>query len=68
MNKLAERLKYLRNEKGLSQKELANLLNVSQPAIAKWEAGTREPSLNDLIALADVFNETTDFLLGRKEI
>lgn len=67
MNKLAERLKHVRKEKGLSQNALAKLLNVTQPAVAKWESGTREPSLDDLISLANVLGETTDFLLGRKD-
>lgn len=67
MNKLAEQLKRVRNEKGLSQKALAKLLNVTQPAVAKWESGTREPSLDDLIRIADILGETIDFLLGRKD-
>lgn len=67
MNKLAEQLKRVRNEKGLSQKALAKLLNVTQPAVAKWESGTREPSLDDLIKIADILGETIDFLLGRKD-
>lgn len=67
MNKLAERLKTIRKAKGLSQKDLSRLLNVSQPAIAKWESGSREPCLDDLIKLADILGESTDFLLGRKD-
>ena len=67
MNKLAERLKQTRKVKGLSQKEMAKLINVSQSTIAKWESGTREPSLDDLILLANLLGESTDFLLGRSD-
>lgn len=67
MNKLAERLKQTRKVKGLSQKEMAKLINVSQSTIAKWESGTREPSLDDLILLANILGESTDFLLGRSD-
>lgn len=59
-----DRLKELRIESGLSQMALANKLNLSQSAIAKWELGKTEPTSSAIIAVAKFFNETTDYLLG----
>lgn len=60
----AERLKELRNEKGKSQKELANELNFSIPTLSHWECGYQEPSYKDLISLCRYFEVSTDYLLG----
>ena len=62
--KFKERLKELRIEKGLSQMQLANILNISQSAIAKWELGKTEPTASAIIAIAKFFEETTDYILG----
>ena len=64
MNKLSIRLKELREEKGLTQSELAKALNYTQTTIARWEAGNRSPNLDCLTALAKFFDCTTDYLLG----
>lgn len=61
-------LKQLRQDKGVSQKEVAKALNVSDDSIYNWEKGRSEPSINELINLADYFNVTVDFLIGRVEI
>lgn len=61
-------LKQLRKDKGVSQKEIAKALNVSDDSIYNWEKGRSEPSINELINLADYFNVTVDFLIGRVEI
>ena len=58
------RLKELRTAKGLSQMQLAKLLDISQSAIAKWELGKTEPTASAIIILAKFFNETTDYILG----
>ena len=63
-NKFNEKLKELRNELKLLQKQLASDLGVTQACIGKWETGDREPSLDDLIKIAKYFNVTTDYLLG----
>ena len=63
-NKFAERLKELREEKGLSQTELGRVLNFSQATIAKWEAGTREPNLDNVMYIAKFYNVIIDYLLG----
>lgn len=62
--KFGERLKELRIANNLSQMQLANILNISQSAIAKWELGKTEPTASAIIAIAKCFNETTDYILG----
>lgn len=61
------RLKALRTDKGLSQKEMAEYLGISQPAYANYERQAREADYETLKKLADYFNVTTDYLLGREE-
>ena len=61
---ISERIKDLRIENGLSQMQLAKLLNMSQSAVAKWELGKTEPTASAIILLAKFFNESADFLLG----
>lgn len=58
------RLKKLRLEKGLSQKELATKLNVSQNAIHNWENGKREPNMGTLWHIAYFFDVSASYLLG----
>ena len=60
-------IKELRAEKGLSQAELAKKINVSQKAIDYWERGVNEPKASYIVALADFFDVSADYLLGRKE-
>jgi len=59
-----ERIKQLRLESGLTQTQLADEVGFSQSAIAAWEAGERVPSADAIIALANYFEVTTDYLLG----
>ncbi len=63
---LAENLKYLRKEKKLSQNALANVLKVSDGAVAMWETQKREPDLETLIAIADYFEVNLEDLVRRK--
>lgn len=67
MNKFSERLKDLRNEKGISRAELADRLNVSVRLIAYWENGQRECGFDMLLALSEIFCTSTDYLLGKSE-
>lgn len=62
--KLKERLAALRQEKGLSQVELAERLNVTRQAISKWETGTAVPSIDNLIGLSRLYGISLDDLLG----
>ncbi|HIE12145.1 MAG TPA: XRE family transcriptional regulator [Desulfotomaculum sp.] len=65
MEPLGERLAALRREKGLSQAELAKLLNMGQSTIAMYERTRRTPDPTTLKRLADFFNVSVDYLLGR---
>ena len=63
---LGERLKALRTENHLRQDQVARLVNVEKSSISMYETGVRQPSYITLVRLADVFNVSTDYLLGRK--
>ncbi len=67
MNNFNNVLKSLRLEKGISRKELGATLNVSERLISYWENGDRECSFNMLIKIADYFDVSLDYLLGRKD-
>ena len=58
------RLKELRIANNLSQMQLANILGISQSAIAKWELGKTEPTASAIIIVAKYFNESADYILG----
>ena len=62
---VVDRLKKLRALKKLSQKDFAQALKVSQQTVASWESGRTEPSHNALNEIADYFNVSADYLLGR---
>lgn len=59
-----ERLKYLRNEKGIGQNLLAKQLQLSNASISYWETGKQEPSAEVIFKLAEYFNVSADYLLG----
>nr|MBR6778424.1 helix-turn-helix transcriptional regulator [Clostridia bacterium] len=62
---LAENLKYLRKLKNIGQAELAQALNVSVKTVSHWETAYTEPSIAQLIQLADFFDVSIDELVGR---
>ena len=62
---LGERLRKLRIENHLRQDQVARLVNVEKSSISMYETGMRQPSYATLVRLANVFNVTTDYLLGR---
>ena len=64
MSNFSERLKDLRIDENLSQRKLAKKTGFSQPAIARWEAGSHIPNIDVAITFAKFFNVTTDYLLG----
>lgn len=55
----------LRMEMGLKQKKLSKMLHISQSNLCNYENGVYRPGLDTLCRLADIFNVTTDYLLGR---
>ena len=57
-------MSYLREKAGLKQKEVSRALNVDRTAISKWETGESLPRAERLIKLAELYNCTTDELLG----
>ena len=59
-----ERLKELRIEQNLSQGELAKLTNLNQSTITRYENGERTPNMFGLIALANFFKVSIDYLVG----
>lgn len=63
-----ERLKSLRKEAGLTQKEIAKKLQISQPQYARTENGGRKPNGETLEKFATFFNVSVDYLLGKTDI
>jgi transcriptional regulator with XRE-family HTH domain len=68
LSKFPLRIKQLREEKDLTQKDLAQLLKSSPSKISMWERGERDPVSEDLAQIAKYFNVTTDYLLGISDI
>ena len=65
MAKFGEILSELRQNYGMTQKELAKVLYVSDGTISNYENGVHYPDVEKLMDIADFFNVTTDYLLGR---
>lgn len=61
------RLQILRKSKRLTQDELASRLGVNRGTYANYERGHRQPDFETLVKIADYFDVTTDYLLGRNE-
>ena len=64
---LGEKIQISRKKKGMSQEDLANVLNVSRQAVQKWESGVSNPELNKVIELGRVLDVSLDWLLGEKD-
>lgn len=67
MTTFAKRLKELRLENNYSQNKVATHLGIRQQSYVRYENGTGEPSLEMLVALARLYNVSTDYLLGLTE-
>ncbi len=65
---LTDRLETLRIDRGMTKKEVAEHLKIDQSTYGKYELGKREPDADTLAKLADLFDTTTDYLLGRSNI
>ena len=57
-------IKRLRKERNLTQEELAEQLNISAPAVSKWETDTTSPDISQIVPLSRVFGVSTDVLFG----
>ena len=64
MYEIKFRIKELRKECGLTQKQLAQLIHKSETAVASWEQGLSEPCINDIRRLCEIFDVSADYLLG----
>ena len=65
---LGARIRELRKEFGLSQVDLAQRMEVTKQTISNWENENIQPSVDMLVGLANVFNVTTDYLLGLDDV
>ena len=62
---MAQRLKDFRKQQGLTQSEVAKKLCISQQAYASYETATKEPKIDTLKRLADLYKTSIDYLVGR---
>ena len=67
MNIFYKRLAEQRKMNNMTQREVAQKLGIAQPSYIRYENGKAEPTIENLIKLADVFDVSIDFLCGRKE-
>jgi len=58
-------IRALREAKGMTVRELANKLYVTAPAVVQWESGRNRPTLDNLLAMADLFGCSIDTICGR---
>lgn len=65
---LSKRLMTIRKKKHKTQQETADYLGITRPAYTAYESGSRTPDHENLIKLADYFNTSVDYLLGRTDI
>lgn len=68
MATFSERVKDLRIKNNFSQQALADLIDVNKQTISQYERGVRFPTKENLEALCDIFNVSSDFLLGREDV
>ena len=59
-----KRLRALLQERGMKQRELARMLNVSDALISQWANGIHVPCVEDVVMIAQIFGTTTDYLIG----
>ena len=62
--KFNDRVKALRIQASMTQKELGDILGVSVVTVRSWETGNKTPSMSAIISLAKAFNVSTDYMLG----
>lgn len=60
---MADRIQYLRKQKGISQEELADKVGVSRQAVSKWESAQSTPDLEKIVTMSEIFEVTTDYIL-----
>ena len=65
---LSQKIRILRKKKGMSQLEMAEVLNVSRQAISGWEAGSSRPSIENLKYLSEFYDVSLDWLCSEEDI
>lgn len=68
MENFSTRIKTLRKERGLKQKEMAEALGLADRSYQSYEYGERFPDFHGLIAIADFFDVSLDYLVGRSDV
>ena len=63
----SERLKSLRKQAGFTQVDVASKLGISQQAYASWERGSKKPTQDNLVKIAQILNVSVDYLVGNSE-
>ena len=66
MTSFTNRLVQLRKKRGLTQQQIADLVNVNRVTYTNWEKGKREPSFENLVKLADLLEVSLDSFFGRE--
>ena len=67
MKTFGKRLKEVRVAKGMAQRQLAEVLNVSSTTVHCWETDKQEPSLSTVLFLSDYFDVSLDYLFGKSD-
>lgn len=67
MGKIGERIRTLRTMNNITQKQLSEILGISVVSLQRFEYGSARPSLDTLLILADYFNVSLDYLVGRSD-
>ena len=68
MKVFCERLTEQRKFFGYTQRRMAEMLGITQPSYIRYEKGYAEPTQENLVKIADIFDVSVDFLLGRREL
>ena len=67
MENFSERLKTMSADSGKRQKDIADAMGITSRAYLYYETGTKEPTLSKIVALADYFDVSIDYLVGRTD-
>lgn len=68
MKVFAERLTELRKQYKYTQRQMADILGISKPSYMRYENDTSEPTQENLVKIADAFDVSVDYLLGRSDV
>lgn len=68
MTQFSARIKAIRKERNLTQKQMAELLSTTERNYQYYEAGAREPTLETFVEISDILQVSTDYLVGRSDL